>query len=180
MPDRYLIGCGCPRSGTTALARLLDAQSGVAVSHEDNPVVPWQPDTGDVERSVGWLERGGHFLGSAARPVMGDVSFSWLPALEACQRHFGDQLRVVVLRRDKEEWLASVTEAIGDAVLHDDTTFATQFPTYDEPLEDAWSRYYDTYYANVDEDLIVPTEALGGDEGQQDILERTNLSPTTD
>jgi len=176
---RYILGLGCPRSGTTALAGLLDAQAGVAISHEDNPVMPWEAQSGDVERAVEWMERGGHFLGAARRPVTGDVSVSWLPALAACRDYFGDALTVVALCRDKEDWMDSVIENIGDPVLHDRTTFADQFPTYDLGLRDAWSRYYDTYYANVPEECIYDMMCLGDREGQDALLEATKMDADT-
>lgn len=46
MQQRIVLGMGSGRCGTLTLAQVLSRQPGVAVSHEDPPLLPWQPRPG--------------------------------------------------------------------------------------------------------------------------------------
>ena len=46
MTQRIILGTGTGRCGSFSLARLLNQQPGVQVSHEDPPLLPWEPVEG--------------------------------------------------------------------------------------------------------------------------------------
>jgi len=108
---------------------------------------------------------------------MGSVSYMWGHAIPMIKDKFPDA-SVVALWRDEEPWLESVMENMNGDVLHDETTRAQLFPTYDLPEEQAWLRYHAEYYDRIDEEVIFHIDDLNTDDGRTRLLTAAGLTPT--
>lgn len=99
MQKPLILGVGSGRCGTHSLAALLDAQGGVACSHELRPILPW-----DDSYAPYLAER---FACIRQRPaqIVGDVSGQYLNYLP--QALADPLVRVIGLKRDREETVES-------------------------------------------------------------------------
>lgn len=131
------MGLGTGRCGTASLAKLLDAQDGVNVGHEQAPVIPWHPDGVGYDRAVRWLQ-------AQPGPIAGDVAHAWISLMPQIADH--QSVRCVALWRPVEETVQSFCEHMpAEYIQTDGQKGARQFPTYDLPPEEGWRRYVETY-----------------------------------
>lgn len=143
-----VIGLGTGRSGTVSLARLLDAQPDAAVGHEMRPLLPWHAEPARVEFRLWQLEH-------RSERLVGDVAYSYLPAVEQIAAALPDA-RFVCLRRNREEVVESMMKKTPRTNLwadHDgtewehDPVWDPTMPSYPPmPKRDAIGRYWDDYY----------------------------------
>lgn len=136
-----IVGVGTGRCGTTSLARLLDAQRGLRVTHERYQWrVPWN---GPAE----WADR-------LIREAGGDVAFYWLPLLEYIWGE-APETKVICMRRDRAETVRSYmrwTEGRNHWMDHegeqwDRCRWDHAYPSYEAASkEEALGMYWDEYY----------------------------------
>lgn len=162
MSQRFILGIGSGRCGTLSLAHVLAAQPQTQATHEDPPLLPWIPDPNRPvieQRFVRWRRK---FKNAA---VVADVASFYLPYVEQAIAHEPD-LRVVCLKRPREEVVESFCKWLdGTHPLninhwaerpsvgwHHDPIWTRIFPQYEiEDREQGIRRYWDEYYARVDE-----------------------------
>jgi hypothetical protein len=96
-PGRLAIGLGSGRSGSTTLAALLASVEGACCTHENPPVIFWQPDQAQTEFHVRRFR-----LLCEYYSLVADVSHWWLNALDTFFEHFPDS-RAVALVRDADD-----------------------------------------------------------------------------
>ncbi|MDX9767962.1 MAG: hypothetical protein RBT51_11530 [Ectothiorhodospiraceae bacterium] len=183
---RLLLGVGTGRSGSTTLAKLWEAQEDCYSSHEHPPRLAWGGSRPRFE-----FHRRRFDLLRSAFGFVADVSHWWLPYLDELIDAMPD-LRVVALRRERAATVASFLKVKGGRIqgginhwMAHDGSFWTRnawdecYPDYDdEDVADAVGRYWDDYYAAVDALMqrrpdnirIVPTEELGSDDVQRELL----------
>ena len=94
---RLAIGLGSGRSGSTTLAALLATAEGACSTHENPPVIFWEPDQAQIEFHMRRFR-----LLCEYYPLVADVSHWWLNALETFFQHFPDS-RAVGLIRDTDD-----------------------------------------------------------------------------
>ena len=96
-PGRVVIGLGSGRSGSTSLAALLATVEGACSTHENPPVIFWEPDQAQIEFHLRRFR-----LLREYYPLVADVSHWWLNALDTFFQHFPDS-RAVGLIRDTDD-----------------------------------------------------------------------------
>ena len=153
--SRTVIGIGSGRCGTLSLAKLLDNQKNVHVTHERRPLLPWQ--TADrktlVAERIASLQRNKSSL-------IGDVASFYLPYVEELIAQVPD-VRIVALKRDCDEVVRSFcswsdeahsvpadhwSEQPADGLYHD-PIWSTIFPKYPtDSREEGIRRYWHDYY----------------------------------
>jgi len=167
MPTRYILGLGTGRCGTASLAALLDAQDGATVTHEEAPPIPWEPSGEEVGRAVRWLK-------AQDGRLVGDVAHSWIGLLPHIA---GRSVRCIGLWRPVEDTVQSFLRHMpADYIQTDGPKGAKQFPTYDLPAEEGWTRYVETYQLRLKALALngvvslYPIDALNSEVGQKAIL----------
>lgn len=159
MSRRIVLGVGTGRCGTTSLARLLNGQADCHVTHEEWPLLAWdepQPE----KRILARLER---WESERDSPIMGDAASFYLPYVEAALES-GSDVRVIGLRRDRDEVIASFSKWLDrtqplptdhwtdrpQAGRHHDPFWSSIFPKYGEATREAGiGRYWDEYDARL-------------------------------
>jgi hypothetical protein len=168
MPD-LVIGTGLPRSGTTSLSVLLHSQEGAYVLHE-NCRLPFEKHMLHFRHEIHRMK--GNYDGQ----YVGDVAWMWLPYLHVLQSE--TDASVVAVAREKEPWIESCLELIGNEVFE---PHQHAWPTLETSAQEAWERYYD-YGMRRLEMLDVPTfrtSKLSDQETQAEILRAAGM-PTED
>lgn len=168
---RLVCGLGTGRCATASLARLLAAQHGWRATHEHKPVLSWNPaDEPRPER---------HF-DDPCYPLRADVGFYYLPHVRRLAELYGEAIRFVCLRREREATVASFLR-YGEPqwFTADDPHWGRAFPTHAElSFREALVRYWDAYYAESERlaaDLgdrfrIFELEQLNHEAGVREIL----------
>lgn len=197
MNQSIVLGMGSGRCGTFSLARVLGAQEGAAVSHEEPPLLPWRADdAAEVirRRFARWR---------CMRPgaaLVGDVASSYLPYVEEVVA-LEPAIRIVCLKRPRDEvvesfcrWLDAVHPLPTNhwaeqpaAGWYHDPLWTRIFPQYETQDRQAGiARYWDEYYARADalarrypEQVRVfeAEAALNSDEGLRDLLTFVGVPP---
>ena len=167
-----VIGVSTGRSGTLALATLLDSQPHTTVTHEARKCksIPWNQSEEDPEtkKRIIW-GRIKRYLSSPGSQVVGDVASWALPYLPYFFEIY-DNVKVVATKRKKEDCVRSWVSWLGkhnqflwldvDRVARTNFTYHEKyvecFPHYDWSselsdlggltVEMGASRYYDDYY----------------------------------
>lgn len=161
MTERLVFGIGTGRTGSLALATLLNQQPGVAMHHELRPLdgddrlgersvdpLPWDVDIDHARRAVGMLSAGSAAIG-------GDVAAYWLPYVELILGEIHPDSRFIVMRRARDEVVESFMRKAPTKnhwMDHDGSEFELipqwdrSFPKYDvatkrEALESYWDEY---------------------------------------
>lgn len=189
METSILLGIGTGRSGTLSLSRLLNAQPGHSVTHENTPLLPWSssdPAEALRKRFARWRRR-------RSTPVVGDVASFYLPYLEAAFE-LEPGLKVICIQRDREEVVESFCRWV-DRVeplptnhwsanpapgFYHDPVWSQIFPKYDDPdRETCLRRYCDEYRDRVEalakrhpgRIRVFPMDDLNTEEGVRRILD---------
>lgn len=183
---RVILGLGTGRSGSTSLTHLLAAQPDTCFSHEHAPLIPWQ----EGHRQLNF-----HLMRTALLVrlfgTVADVSHWWLPKLPVVLKEFAGA-RVVVLRRDRAETVASFMSIKGAAgpqpinhwMAHDGVRYKRNlwdvcYPKFNaNSLEDAVGLYWDAYYQQAEHlekqypsnVRIFDVNTLSSTDGQETIL----------
>ncbi|MGN6546966.1 MAG: hypothetical protein ACTHK7_18065 [Aureliella sp.] len=101
---RFVFGIGTGRCGTLSLARLLNSQVDVKVTHEMRPLLDWDAPHDEQRRIArARLER---LARESDAGLVGDVASFYLPYLPYLLEASED-IRVVCLRRPRHEVIAS-------------------------------------------------------------------------
>lgn len=141
----FLIGTGTGRCGSRSLAKLLDAQPGLRVTHECMPVLPWEVDTAMLQDRLADLR-------IDDGNIRGDVASSWLPYLpEVLEQH--TDARAVFIWRDRDATVESFIAKMKGKYnhwMHNDGSWRRNerwdpcFPTYAaSSLPEAIGMYWD-------------------------------------
>ena len=100
MNKKLIFGLGTGRCGTVSLSELLNIQAGFAVTHESEPLLPWEFDKKAIEKK---LEQLLQYEGA----VVGDVAFYYLPYVEYILSGYANA-KFICLKRDKAETLVVI------------------------------------------------------------------------
>lgn len=194
MSARLIIGIGSGRCGTYSLTKLLNAQPNCRVGHELPNPLPWEVNIQlhDVRLRSLWRQYGGDL-----RSGYGDVALYYLKYIPGFIARTGDAIRVIALKRNKQETVKSYLRKLkGDKYWpfnHFDPTpnqikidgkpadhkFFHAYPKYPGlSLLESLERFYDDYYGAVDRllalhpDLVrlYDTADLNTEEGVRSIL----------
>lgn len=180
---KIIIGCGTGRCGTVSLSKLLSGCTGVKVSHEMNPVLPWIVDENMLRDRMRFWE-------SDVCQTVGDVAYYYLPYLEKIMKHF-DDVKIVCMWRSRKEVVDSFmwkTQNLNSWADHDGTVWGIStkwditFPKYPVALESkrkAVVQYWDEYYEKINElkkkypdnIKIFRIDALNTEAGQKKIFD---------
>ena len=191
-----ILGMGTGRCGTHTLADLLNLQPDSSFTHEQPPLLPWDPAPGKpvIQERLARIRR------TRPQRFVGDVSLFYLPYVEdAIAAEPG--VKIICLERPKEEVVASFCKwsdtvhplptdhwAVEPAPgWHHDPLWTRIFPQYAEPAsrEDRIRRYWDEYHDRSTElagrfpDSVrtFPTDALNSEVGVRDILKFAGIPP---
>lgn len=112
------------------------------------------------------------------------VAFYYLNYLEDLKRDFGE-LRVVCLKRDKQETVESYMRKVPEANHWGEgpkTKWSKCYPTYDLPKKEGIAQYYDDYYTKAEEwaendwfEIMNMRDVLNTKEGQKEAFEHLGL-----
>jgi len=200
-----VIGMGSGRSGTKSLAKLLDEQDNAKVTHEYGEPLHWDlnqlhwqlwEDRLDEWERENLLDKG-YFR--EEEKIKGDVASWYLPYIEAIARgsdkshleyinseeYWAYYLKVIVLKRDKDETIESFDEWTGQGNRWQEKggdwpEYDHAFPTYPDELSkrEAIGQYWEDYYETCEwlEDVtdfvkIFDIDVLNSKEGQQKIFD---------
>lgn len=196
MTQRIILGMGSGRCGTNSLATLLNQQPGCRITHEEWPILPWEPE----EAELLIRERFQRIRRMRSSPVIGDVASFYLPYVEEAIR-LEPEIRIVCLKRPREQvvrsfgtWLDKVhplptnhwakNPAPG---WYHEPVYTRMFPQYDtDDRAEGIGRYWDEYYTRADELLAKFPEnvrqfemerALNTAEGQRELLHFVGIPP---
>ena len=187
------MGCGC--CGTASLALLLNSQDNALVSHEMQPILPWDTKQGKgiMQYKYGQLDHQGHLF-----DLVGDVGCYYLPYIGFLMKSLnevsvlkqGYDFKFIIMKREKAKVVESFLKKFkrqnnnplqnhGNEKIKVDE-WDKSFPKYDNmsPRE-AIEKYYDDYYkiADVFEERhpdnvkIFDIDYLNSHEGVSEILE---------
>lgn len=161
MTERLVFGIGTGRTGSLALATLLNQQPGVAMHHELRPLdrdnrlgersidpLPWIVDGDHVRAAISSLAAGDAAIG-------GDVAAYWLPYVPMILDELHPDSRFIVMRRARDQVVDSFMRKAPTKnhwMEHDGSEFELtpkwdrSFPNYDvatkrEALEAYWDEY---------------------------------------
>lgn len=140
MMDRFILGIGPPRSGTTSFAKLLDGCRGVRVTHEQGPRPRWENGRDSVFEYLDWFSHRDSGL-------CGDVACWHLPAVEHLLLSAAVDIRVPVILRNEDDTVRSL--------LRKSRRYCTTDPRHDFPTwphlsdEEAFRRYWREYVVRV-------------------------------
>lgn len=188
--DTFVIGCGSGRCGTMSLSSLLTRQPDAEVTHErfGHRVrwgAPWAT----------WALKLWKFC-RQEDGIRGDVAFYWLPQIEwflEQGRETEVSVRVIGLKRDREETIRSYERKVGDQDHwryhagegdYRHTEWSKCHPIFEaDSREAAIGQYWDYYYQRLEslegshsEVRIWRTEALNDPERLSEILEFVGVS----
>jgi sulfur carrier protein ThiS len=164
---RLVLGIGTGRTGSLALATLLNRQPGVSMHHELRQLsddgrlgvrtidpLPWERDLDHAKRAIDVLSRRPGHTG-------GDVGSYWLPYVEAVLDELHPDTRVVALSRDREAVIQSYLRKVPNKnhwMVHDGTEWELApkwdvcFPKYEVGTKEAaLAAYWDEYYGTVEQ-----------------------------
>lgn len=152
-----IIGMGSGRCGTQTLARLLDGCDFYKCVHEPNPKLPWNVNK------------------SQFRPHNNHEHSSVALYYGKYWRYF-DNVRFIVLKRDKEETVQSFLDITPDRdhwSSPQNELWDMCFPTYDDlDKRESIERYYDEYYEMMPKDALwIETQHLSVRAAQEDIFD---------
>jgi len=151
-----IIGIGCARSGTTSLARLLQAW-GLNVCHEGKPpngpwtrIIPsqcWRPD--DSRRGTQYQQA---VHGFQRKGIDGDVACWHVQVIDDLLQDFPDA-RVITLIRPRADLVESCLQHFRAYRLRTNRYWGgSTFPTYPEATHSAkegWGAYWDAVYEAI-------------------------------
>lgn len=177
---RIILGCGSGRCGSVTLSRLLSKVTGVEITHEKEPRLPW---VFDENRFVQHRE---HFS-NYHKDTVGNIALDYLNYLE---RYFAifSELKVIVLKRNKKDTVESfIRKSKNDNwwTKHNGTEWSLNemndimFPKYDVASKrEAIGLYWEEYYNKIDKlmeeyperFLLIRTEALSYENTQKAIF----------
>jgi hypothetical protein len=184
---RMLIGAGSGRCGTHSLAKLLSVQPDTYCYHEARPILDWKPPT-----SCRFILSRFHRLKrrNKGKKYVGDVALFYCRYLDYILASV-DDVRVIVLKRPKDETIASFKRWLPVVAKNNGGRFnlfqkpigpddwARAFPNWEDmTIDEALSSYYDVYY-NIVEPLLSmyptkiklwPTDALNSSHEVREIL----------
>ena len=193
-----VIGMGSGRSGTKSLAKLLDEQDNAKVTHEYGEPLHW--DLNELHWQL-WEDRLDKWKDARIRKewinqvkINGDVASWYLPYIEkVIQDNFdglktpilGLDIKVIVLKRDKDEVIESFDEWTGQGNRWQEKggdwpEYDHAFPTYPDGLSkrEAIGQYWEDYYETCEwlEDVtdfvkVFDIDVLNSKEGQQEIFD---------
>lgn len=157
MSVKIILGLGAGQCGTKLLAQVLDAQPNTHVTHEQPPLLPWQPS----KQIPGIVERLARLRRDAQTKFVGDVASFYLPYVEeaiACD----PEIRLICLKRPEQEIVAAFCRFLDESApfptnhwskepasgWYHDPIWTRVFPQYDTPdreegLRLYWNEYYD-------------------------------------
>ncbi len=213
MQQSIILAIGAGRCGLASLARILNQQPDAQCSYDEPPLLPWslgeEPAAdcpaggdGDGERGPGRIirERFARFRHHGTAPRLGDAASFYLPYLEEAIAAEPD-IRIVCLKRPREEVVASFGRWLDRSTplptnhwarepadgWHHDPLRSRNFPKYDTAdREEGIGRYWDEYYARVDElaerypehlRLFNTYEALNTEKGLSELLSFVGIPP---
>jgi len=165
---KKVIGIGTPRSGTRALAQLLQGL-GLDVTHEGSSAVGWNREARE--------ERYGQTR-TYLQEHDGDVAY-WLTSAATDLLSDFPEAKVVSLKREKGPLLESLRENMEvDRLRERRSLLGFGFPTYpDLPEGEAWEAYWQAHRQRVGtiksayggRVLEIETEALGKEDTKEEI-----------
>ncbi|MBV9970559.1 MAG: hypothetical protein JO228_11295 [Xanthobacteraceae bacterium] len=100
-PGRVVLGLGSGRSGSTSLAAMLATIGGSCCTHENPPLISWNPESEEIEFHLRRFRRLAPY-----HSLVADVSHWWLNVLELFFAEFPDG-RVIGTFRDVESCAGS-------------------------------------------------------------------------
>lgn len=139
--ERVVIGLGSGRCGTASLARLLNLQPNVSVTHEGCPL-PWE----FYQEAWDWNMRK---LNSGKPPwgeeIIGDVGYYWVNYVERLLNIRPDT-KFICLKRDRQEVMDSYMAHSSGLNVHPTDDWFRMFPRYNLPKKEAVGAMWDDYY----------------------------------
>lgn len=150
MDKRIIIGLGTGRCGTVSFSNLLGLQ-GISSTHE-HKLLPWNVSIRDFNIMMDILKK---------RPsdIVADTSFYWLPYLPLLLPKYADMLKMVCLKRNKQDTIESYIKKTkgrnhwcDDGYSSPDDKWDKCYPVYKDLRikRDAIGRYWDEYYLKAD------------------------------
>ena len=143
--EKFIIGLGTGRCGTTSLSKLLSLQPDIYVPHEYGKPLPWQFAKEEIDIRISELEK-----------MNGDVAFYYLNYVEYLIERFPG-VKFICLRRDREETVDSYmkkSQNRNNWIEHDGTVWEKAVHFYDsypkfktDSKREALGMYYDLYYS---------------------------------
>ena len=106
-PGRLVLGLGTGRSGSTTLAALLATVDRACCTHENPPLIFWEPDRAQTEFHIRRFQLLGEYYS-----LIADVSHWWLNVLDTFFQHFPNS-RAVGLVRDTDDCVKSFMRVKG-------------------------------------------------------------------
>lgn len=170
MSKPTIIGCGTGRCGTKSLSKILSTCEMTEVTHETDPKLYWENDKNYEEK----LEQ--------FKDGLDDVALYYGKYIERFLEDL-DDVRVIVLMRDKDEVIESFKAVTVDR-NHWNGEITEEwdrcFPDYGESDKDAAiSMYYQQYYENIplkdERVLVIPTAGLSWKKTQEAICEHCEI-----
>ncbi len=190
MGKQVVFGMGTGRCGTASLCALLNRQPCTNITHEQYPLLPWQPSPRILAKKLGQISR-------RRANIAGDVASSWLPYVETVLQKI-PSAKIICLERDRaatvQSFIAKMKGRKNHWTNHDgknweqDSRRDVCFPKYDTlDMERAIGLYWDDYYRQVD--LLCEKfprnirkwkmeQALDSEEGVKEILSFIGVDKT--
>lgn len=180
---KLIIGCGTGRCGTKSFSKLMDSQYSIKGFHElfiqpkgatfrcKYHISKWSFDKSDFEIIKPYFNKV-----SNSKCIFSDTGPYYLNFLNQLEESYKDNIKIVILKRKKEDFVKSISGLISN-IKNKQNNFFT-FKTLSENcffdfklnnIENSASDYYDWFYKKVEEQdlnnyFILKTEDLNSEQ----------------
>lgn len=195
----FILGGGTGRCGTKSLAKLLNGCQKVSATHEHKPRLPYVSSR--KQQIIRHVQRWRAEAKKKGLTHVGDIAFYWLYGVEALAKKVKKPVKILFLKRDKEETVDSYMRHVRNRnhwQNHDgeywnlDQVWDDKYPSFNvsDELEvevqrkKAIKKYYDFYYkkASIMIEMnsfvgeIMDMDNLNSKEGQDKIFDFYEIS----
>lgn len=187
---KLIIGCGTGRCGTKSFSKLMDSQYSIKGFHElfiqpkgttfrqKYHISKWSFDKSDFKIIKPYFDKISH-----SDVLFSDIGPYYLNFLNQLEESYKDNIKIVILKRKKEDFIKSISGLISN-IKNKQNNFFT-FKTLSENyffdfklnnLENSASDYYDWFYKKVEEQnlnnyFLLKTEDLNDEQKIKKLFE---------